>query len=410
MVLLGSLIGWSWVVWLILLIIILIGLWVFTSKNNRQFIGLSPLAPPVAHNTIEQDPTHNIDDFTRVHVSQFNNSTPFSNPNFGNPYYSLSPHYTSSSSQQHPTRNNSNQFTTNNTSNPSHSHQPNSHISNYTNRHAPVSVIRNDNSNRSFDMTRGQLARHGLPVISGFSPQTPGQQTSLENEDDTNGPPTPVVLITPRTGYAQHPILVTPENNNLNFISLSSYGMTDPEICTGRSLPDSYNIDFSIYPNPQDDSKFECACRQVLEQIYGVKFPKVRPPFLHGKELDGAALDFPLKFALNGQIIEYKGIAFEANGIQHYEWPNFTGQPIEDFYAQVKRDDQKLEECDNEGIYVITIPYTVTEQVKGYDLIPRWIEYFMIESVIARRQAEARGETVIYQPPAPLPTYNVTQQ
>lgn len=403
-VLLGSLIGWSWVVWLILLIIIIAALWVFTGGQNRQFIGLAPLAPPAGHISSANDPTNHIDDFTRARISQDTPSTPSNPVNHGHGIIN-----NIGSTQYRPTSSNDGRVDR-------HDSGHNINIP-ATGRNAPVSVIRNNgNGTRSYDFgrTTSQLTT-GLPVIAGFQPQTPGPQSTLESDNYTNYPPTPLTLRTPRAVDGYHPVYQSAQNNtvaanNVNYISLSSGNMADQDICTGRALPESYNIDFNNYPNPQDASKFECACRQVLEQIYGVKFTKEYPPWLHGKELDGAALNFPLKFALNGEIVEYRGLAFEANGIQHYQWPNFTGQSQEEFLAQVRRDQEKLDECDDNGIYVITIPYTVTEHVKGYELIPRWIEYYMLEAVIARKQAEARGETVVDKPPAPLPKVEIINQ
>jgi hypothetical protein len=53
------------------------------------------------------------------------------------------------------------------------------------------------------------------------------------------------------------------------------------------------------------------------------------------------------------------GIAFEYNGIHHYKWPNYTGQTYEEFIAQVRRAEYKIDQCDRMGVYLITIPYTV---------------------------------------------------
>ena len=60
-------------------------------------------------------------------------------------------------------------------------------------------------------------------------------------------------------------------------------------------------------------------------------------------------------------------IAAEYNGKQHYVWPNQTGQTKEDFENQIRRDEFKRKMCDINGIYLITIPYTVPlHEIKQY--------------------------------------------
>ena len=52
-------------------------------------------------------------------------------------------------------------------------------------------------------------------------------------------------------------------------------------------------------------------------------------------------------------------MAIEYNGIQHYKWPNFTGQSERDFQEQLFRDRHKIEMCEIRGIFLISVPYTV---------------------------------------------------
>ena len=109
------------------------------------------------------------------------------------------------------------------------------------------------------------------------------------------------------------------------------------------------------------ESKGERTCRKVLEDIYKRKFPTVRPDFLKNPEtkrnleLDGFNKDLM--------------IAFEYNGEQHYHYPNCFHKTEEDFRKQVRRDKYKFSVCEELGIYLIRIPYTVKN-----DDIRRYIE------------------------------------
>jgi hypothetical protein len=83
--------------------------------------------------------------------------------------------------------------------------------------------------------------------------------------------------------------------------------------------------------------------RTLMEELYGEKFPKVRPKWLGGLELDGYNEDLK--------------IGFEYNGIQHYQYrPHFHRNGIEDLYKQQKNDHRKYEICKERGIHLIVIP------------------------------------------------------
>ena len=93
------------------------------------------------------------------------------------------------------------------------------------------------------------------------------------------------------------------------------------------------------------------------EHIFGKEFKKCRPVWLRNPctnrclELDG--------------YNEEMGLAFEYNGAQHYNWPNFTNCSYEDFVAQVERDKIKREICKDNCVCLITIPYTIKKQDIG---------------------------------------------
>nr|QBK91583.1 MAG: restriction endonuclease [Pithovirus LCPAC302] len=101
-------------------------------------------------------------------------------------------------------------------------------------------------------------------------------------------------------------------------------------------------------------SKGELKCKEALEEIFERPFYCVRPDFLKNPET-GRNLELDL---FNDEL----QVAVERNGIQHIKWPNYTGQSREDFIKQLKRDKFKLEMCDQNGIYLITVPHTVEEK------------------------------------------------
>ena len=107
--------------------------------------------------------------------------------------------------------------------------------------------------------------------------------------------------------------------------------------------------------------KGERYLRNLLTNIYQRPFDKIRPDFLRNPETG-------YRLELDCYNEELK-IAAEYNGIQHYVWPNYTNQSKEEFLAQRRRDGYKRELCDNAGVYLITIPYTVP--------ISRMIDYLL---------------------------------
>lgn len=90
--------------------------------------------------------------------------------------------------------------------------------------------------------------------------------------------------------------------------------------------------------------KSEEVCRNVFEELFGIKFPKRQPRFLKGLELDG----------FNESLM----LAFEYNGIQHYEYiTHYHRGDLFRFEYQKERDNEKRGLCDKEGVTLITIPY-----------------------------------------------------
>lgn len=85
-------------------------------------------------------------------------------------------------------------------------------------------------------------------------------------------------------------------------------------------------------------------CKGFLEEMTGHTLIKSRPKWLKGLRLDGYCKELNL--------------AFEYNGIQHYEYNHLFHRTPEDFESQKERDQYKKNILDKKGIYLITIPYT----------------------------------------------------
>ena len=90
--------------------------------------------------------------------------------------------------------------------------------------------------------------------------------------------------------------------------------------------------------------KSELFVRKVLENLTGKQFPKVRPEWLLGLELDGYCED--------------EKLAFEYQGQQHYEFMPFFHASEEEFTDQQNRDFKKKAIVEQRGIGLIEIPYT----------------------------------------------------
>lgn len=128
-------------------------------------------------------------------------------------------------------------------------------------------------------------------------------------------------------------------------------------------------------------SKGERICREVLEEIYNKPFPCVRPKFLKNPETNR-------NLELDCYNEELK-IALEYSGIQHYKWPNFTGHSKEAFIKQARRDKYKIDTCDKNGVYLITVPYNVSHKD-----IPEYIKYYLPENYVQRiNNFETRNPT-----------------
>lgn len=107
------------------------------------------------------------------------------------------------------------------------------------------------------------------------------------------------------------------------------------------------------------ESEGEKYCRDILEEIFSVPFPSVRPKFLKNP-LTNRSLEFD---CYNHKL----RLALEYNGYQHYTFPNVYHKSETAFRAQLKRDEIKKDICDKLGITLIIVPHTVQiSDLKSY--------------------------------------------
>lgn len=114
------------------------------------------------------------------------------------------------------------------------------------------------------------------------------------------------------------------------------------------------------------ESKGEAECRRAVEHLTGKPFPKARPNFMMN-EISGHNLELD---CYNHQL----KLAVEYNGQQHYKYIPYFHTNKDAFYNIKYRDDMKQRLCDQNGITLITVPYTVKhDDIQNYikDRLPK---------------------------------------
>ena len=128
-------------------------------------------------------------------------------------------------------------------------------------------------------------------------------------------------------------------------------------------IPNNHTTHGQGCPVCNNKNMSENCCRKIFEEMFDGKFINIRPNFLKGLELDG--------------YNEKLKLAFEYNGIQHYEFQKFFHRTNENFIAQQIRDVNKIQWCKDEGIILIIIPHQYT--YKNPELLRKYIEDKLIE-------------------------------
>lgn len=122
-------------------------------------------------------------------------------------------------------------------------------------------------------------------------------------------------------------------------------------ILSAYLIPYLYEYIISLSKSPSK-WKNEQVCRLSIETLTGCKFRSVYPIWLKNPLTDRS-------LELDGYN-EKLSIAFEYQGQQHYSQVK-RFQPTEDkFQMQIFRDQVKKSLCDEHGITLIIIPYTIS--------------------------------------------------
>ena len=150
--------------------------------------------------------------------------------------------------------------------------------------------------------------------------------------------------------------LFTSENNSGTYQKMS---LKDLFINNFSNQPVRYNPTFHVRPEIKPYrqsslpkcSKGEAECRRVLENIFNVEFPNVRPHFMRNT-VTGENLELDMyNKSLN--------LACEYNGQQHYKFNKWMHKNSSNFQNQKYRDIMKRDLCKKYGINLIEVPYTV---------------------------------------------------
>lgn len=128
-------------------------------------------------------------------------------------------------------------------------------------------------------------------------------------------------------------------------------------------LPLPPHSPLDIYTGGRPPSKGERECRRVLERIYMVRFPTVRPAWLTSTETN-AKLEIDcyaeVPIEVNGTTLIIP-IGCEYQGEQHYRVID-TFQDERAHNAQKWNDEYKKRLCTLHGVHLIEVPYTIKLQ------------------------------------------------
>jgi hypothetical protein len=105
--------------------------------------------------------------------------------------------------------------------------------------------------------------------------------------------------------------------------------------------------------------KYETECRQILEEMFQLPFPKVRPVWLKNKKTNRR-----LELDCYSDV---KQLALEYQGRQHEIWTPHYHKSMADLVYQKENDAMKVQMCKEHGVTLLVVPHTVPfQQLKTY--------------------------------------------
>lgn len=145
---------------------------------------------------------------------------------------------------------------------------------------------------------------------------------------------------------------------NIIFKKQGTYSSMAIQKFKKRNTSDS-NSNIEYIQHTPNDSRLELQTKMHLENIFKMKFYKIRPDFLRN-DVTGYNLEIDL---YNDDL----KLGIEVQGDQHYKFTPFFHRNKETFLNQRYRDEMKKQKCMKEGITLIEIPYSVGEKkLKNY--------------------------------------------
>ena len=129
--------------------------------------------------------------------------------------------------------------------------------------------------------------------------------------------------------------------------------------------------------------KNEKACKEIIERLLSIRFKKIR--FYYNN-------DNKVYHEFDGYNEELK-VAFEYNGIQHYEHVPYFHRGTRTVKEQQKRDKKKEQYCIDNNIKLIVIPYTENKKLEQF-ILAKLIEHKLLknETSLGWRSKEDMGE------------------
>ena len=157
-----------------------------------------------------------------------------------------------------------------------------------------------------------------------------------------------------------------------NFITRKKGTWTNRVTDYGKLMPTNANLvlatninnNNNIRRRPPTLSKGEIECRRVVEKIFRRPFPKCRPDFLRNSVTSDDFNNNNLEIDCYNDELK---IGIEYNGVQHYKYIPFFHKNKEAFYNQKYRDEMKRVKCQQNGILLIEVPYSIqVENIEEY--------------------------------------------